>query len=138
MFLMRPKRRELGLPRSKKLIVEVLAKGSCLAVPLGRLRLTRLHIWLNLQALLEFDSWSCSFLTARVQGFEMGIARITGSIAFAVVIGLIMAFLFRKDEEDRTVAAMQLPDPPPALAIDGEVKLVGKIASPEEIAKLLE
>ncbi len=26
----------------------------------------------------------------------------------------------------------------PALAIDGEVKLVGKIASPEEIAKLLE
>ena len=26
----------------------------------------------------------------------------------------------------------------PALAIDGEVKLVGKIASPEEIARLLE
>lgn len=26
----------------------------------------------------------------------------------------------------------------PALAIDGEVKLVGKVASPEEIAKLLQ
>ena len=26
----------------------------------------------------------------------------------------------------------------PALAIDGEVKLIGKIASPDEIAKLLE
>jgi len=26
----------------------------------------------------------------------------------------------------------------PALAIDGEVKLVGKVASPDEIAKLLE
>jgi len=26
----------------------------------------------------------------------------------------------------------------PALAIDGEVKLVGKVASPEEIARLLE
>ena len=54
------------------------------------------------------------FLTARVLGFDLGIARIIGSIVFAVVIGLIMAFLFRKDEEDRTAAAMQMPDPPPA------------------------
>ena len=54
------------------------------------------------------------FLTARVLGFDLGIARIIGSIVFAVVIGLIMAFIFRKDEEDRTAATMQLPDPPPA------------------------
>ena len=33
---------------------------------------------------------------------------------FAVVIGLIMAVIFRKDEEERTAAVMQLPDPPPA------------------------
>lgn len=54
------------------------------------------------------------FLTARVLGFELGIARVIGSIGFAVVIGLFMAMIFRKDEEERTVAAMQLPDPPPA------------------------
>jgi uncharacterized membrane protein YraQ (UPF0718 family) len=54
------------------------------------------------------------FLTARVLGFDLGIARVIGSISFAVVIGLIMAAIFRGDEEKRQVAVMQLPDPPPA------------------------
>ncbi len=54
------------------------------------------------------------FLTARVLGFDLGVARIIGSVVFAVVIGLIMAVVFRKDEEERTAAVMQLPDPPPA------------------------
>ncbi len=54
------------------------------------------------------------FLTARVLGYDLGIARLIGSVVFAVVIGLIMAAIFRKDEEQRTAAAMQLPDPPPA------------------------
>ncbi len=54
------------------------------------------------------------FLTARVLGYDLGIARVIGAIVFAVVIGLIMAVMFRKDEEDRTAAVMQLPDPPPA------------------------
>ncbi len=54
------------------------------------------------------------FLTARVLGYDLGIARVIGSIAFAVIIGLVMAVIFRKDEERREVAFMQLPDPPPA------------------------
>lgn len=54
------------------------------------------------------------FLTARVLGFDLGIARIIGSVAFAVVIGLIMGVIFRKDEEKREAVTMQLPDPPPA------------------------
>jgi len=54
------------------------------------------------------------FLTARVLGFDLGVARIIGAIVFAVVIGLLMSFIFRKDEEDRTAAVMQLPEPPPA------------------------
>jgi hypothetical protein len=33
---------------------------------------------------------------------------------FAVVIGLIMAAIFRKDDEQRTAAVMAMPDPPPA------------------------
>lgn len=54
------------------------------------------------------------FLTARVLGAELGIARVIGSMAFAVVIGLIMAALFRKDDAKRTAAVMALPDAPPA------------------------
>jgi uncharacterized protein len=53
------------------------------------------------------------FLTARVLGFDLGIARIIGSVVFAVVIGIIMAAIFRKDEEKREAVFMQLPEPPP-------------------------
>ncbi len=54
------------------------------------------------------------FLTARVLGYDLGIARVIGSVVFAVVIGLLMAAIFHKDEEERTAAVMQLPEPPPA------------------------
>ena len=54
------------------------------------------------------------FLTARVLGFDLGVARIIGSVVFAVVIGLIMAAIFRKGDEARTAAVMALPDPPPS------------------------
>ncbi|MFH1227614.1 MAG: permease [Planctomycetota bacterium] len=37
-------------------------------------------------------------LTARVLGMEMGIARTVGAIAFSVIIGLLMHFIFRKEE----------------------------------------
>ncbi len=36
--------------------------------------------------------------SARLLGYDLGVARAIGAIAFSVVIGLIMAFLFRKDE----------------------------------------
>ena len=54
------------------------------------------------------------FLTARVLGFELGFARVVGAILFGVVIGLLMAVIFRRDEEVRTAATMQMPDPPPS------------------------
>ena len=38
------------------------------------------------------------FLTARVLGADLGIARVIGSVAFAIIIGLIMAAVFHKDE----------------------------------------
>ena len=52
------------------------------------------------------------FLTARVLGFQLGVARVIGAIVFGIIIGLIMALIFRKDEEQRTTATMQMPDPP--------------------------
>ncbi|MFO7672039.1 MAG: permease [Bacteroidales bacterium] len=38
-------------------------------------------------------------LTARILGFEMGIARLVGAIVFAIVIGSIMALIYRKEEK---------------------------------------
>ncbi len=54
------------------------------------------------------------FLTARVLGFELGVARVVGAIVFGIIIGLLMALFFRKSEETRTRATMQMPDPPAA------------------------
>jgi uncharacterized membrane protein YraQ (UPF0718 family) len=45
--------------------------------------------------------------TARILGYELGVARAVGAIAFAVGIGLIMALLFMK-EERRKVQAQAL------------------------------
>ncbi|MBI4833995.1 MAG: permease [Planctomycetes bacterium] len=44
-------------------------------------------------------------LTARVLGLEMGIARAVGAIVFAVVIGLLMHLIFRKEELNKQSAA---------------------------------
>jgi len=50
-------------------------------------------------------------LTARVLGWEIGLARAVGAVVFAVVIGLIMAFLFRREEKERVdgLAAFDIP-----------------------------
>ncbi len=50
-------------------------------------------------------------LTARVLGVELGIARAVGAIVFSVVIGLLMAFIFRKEEQEKADAATAMPEP---------------------------
>lgn len=40
-------------------------------------------------------------LTARILGFELGIARIIGAVVFSVVIGIIMSLIYRKEEKER-------------------------------------
>lgn len=40
-------------------------------------------------------------LTARAIGFELGAARAVGAIVFSIVIGLIMAFLYRSEETEK-------------------------------------
>jgi len=37
-------------------------------------------------------------LTARVLGIELGVARVIGAVSFSIIIGLIMAFIYRKEE----------------------------------------
>lgn len=43
-------------------------------------------------------------LTARILGPELGIARAVGAISFAIVIGLLMHLIYRKEEASRQVA----------------------------------
>lgn len=44
-------------------------------------------------------------MTARILGLQLGIARAVGAIVFSVIIGLIMHFLFRKEEGERQTKA---------------------------------
>ena len=51
-------------------------------------------------------------LTARILGFEMGVARVAGAVSFSVIIGLIMAFLYRKEEKVRKEEQMNIASMP--------------------------
>ncbi|MCK7519999.1 MAG: permease [Ignavibacteriales bacterium] len=46
-------------------------------------------------------------LTARILGFEMGVAR-TGAVVFAVVIGAIMSMIYRKEEKAKKEEQMNI------------------------------
>ncbi len=50
-------------------------------------------------------------LTARILGLELGIARAVGAIAFSVIIGLIMHFIYRKEEMAKANGQMSMPEP---------------------------
>jgi len=50
-------------------------------------------------------------LTARILGLDIGIARAVGAISFSVIIGLIMHFIYRKEETAKADAAAMMPDP---------------------------
>ena len=50
-------------------------------------------------------------LTARVLGPELGIARAVGAVVFAVVIGLLMHLVFRREELEKAAAQAALPEP---------------------------
>jgi uncharacterized membrane protein YraQ (UPF0718 family) len=49
-------------------------------------------------------------LTARILGWQLGLARAIGAVAFAIITGLLMAFVFRKEDAARTAGKIYLPD----------------------------
>ena len=49
-------------------------------------------------------------LTAAVLGPELGIARGLGAIMFSIVIGLLMAIIFRKDDNPQAAVQIAMPD----------------------------
>jgi len=49
-------------------------------------------------------------LTARVLGPELGVARAVGAIVFSVLVGVLMHVIFRKEENVKAAAQLEMPD----------------------------
>jgi uncharacterized membrane protein YraQ (UPF0718 family) len=49
-------------------------------------------------------------LTAKILGWQLGLARAVGAVIFAVVTGLLMALIFRKDDAARTAGQIYVPE----------------------------
>jgi uncharacterized protein len=50
-------------------------------------------------------------LTAKILGFELGLARAITAVIFSIVLGLLMARLFRNEQKQRTAAMAEVPVP---------------------------
>jgi hypothetical protein len=48
-------------------------------------------------------------MTAKVLGAQLGLARAIGAVVFSIVIGLLMAFIFRNGEREQNPAAFAVP-----------------------------
>lgn len=48
-------------------------------------------------------------LTAKILGWEIGLARAVGAVVFSLIIGALMAWLFRKDERETSRKAAVMP-----------------------------
>jgi len=51
-------------------------------------------------------------LTARILGFEMGLARTIGAVLFSVVIGITMSLIYHKEEKAKREEQMNIMVPP--------------------------
>ena len=49
-------------------------------------------------------------LTAKILGWQLGVARAVGAIIFAIATGLLMALIFRKDDAARTTGQIYVPE----------------------------
>lgn len=49
-------------------------------------------------------------LTAKILGWQLGLARAVGAVIFAIITGLLMAFIFRKDDAARTTGQIYVPE----------------------------
>src|SRR6056297_680688 len=51
-------------------------------------------------------------LTARILGFEMGVARIIGAVVFAIVISSAMSLIYKKEEKAKKEEQLNFPETP--------------------------
>src|SRR5512139_51627 len=113
--------RYLG-PRSNKILAygvasvsgTILAVCSCTVLPLFA-GISRMGAGLGPATAFLYSGPAINVLaivlTARVLGMEMGIARAVGAVSFSIIIGLLMHLIFRKEEQERAEANVQLPVP---------------------------
>lgn len=66
-------------------------------------------------------------LTGGVLGWRLGLARAVGAVVFALVIGLVMALIFRHDES--AAAGLVLPDDGPTRPLWHKALLFGSLAA---------
>ena len=80
-------------------------------------------------------------LTARILGWELGIARAVGAVLFSVVIGLLMHLIFLKEERERrrertSISAIQRGPFPgqdnPLFLFDGRNPRLCELGKPPE------
>ena len=49
-------------------------------------------------------------MTARILGLELGVGRTVGAVVFSVLVGWLMHWIFRREEEERAEAAVDIPE----------------------------
>ncbi|MBC2704769.1 permease [Desulfobacula sp.] len=49
-------------------------------------------------------------LTAKILGWQLGLARAIGAVIFAIITGLLMSVIFKKDDAARTAGQIYVPD----------------------------
>ncbi|MFP4033529.1 MAG: permease [Desulfococcaceae bacterium] len=49
-------------------------------------------------------------MTAKILGWQLGLARAVGAVVFAVITGLLMAAIFKKDDANRTAGQIYVPE----------------------------
>jgi hypothetical protein len=51
-------------------------------------------------------------LTARILGFELGLARVIGAVVFAILTGSIMSLIYRREERAKAREQLEFPEVP--------------------------
>jgi len=49
-------------------------------------------------------------LTARILGWQLGLARAVGAVIFAILTGLLMAFIFGREDSERAAGQIYVPE----------------------------
>jgi len=68
-------------------------------------------------------------LTARVLGFELGVARAVGAVVFSIAVGLAMAWIYRAEERERAVANGAAAVPEARLSLARQTGLLGLLVA---------
>lgn len=66
-------------------------------------------------------------MTARILGWEMGVARTIGAVSFSVIIGLLMHFIFIREETERQKGELLLGDNKEKLSLGQMVVYMGSM-----------